>query len=186
MNNTQERGTTISSVHLAFHPDQLRLSDGSACSLLSHPVLPQSCTSRFPKQHLPCLSTAERPCDPPLPFCPGTQSKLIITTFKAGHTVPHPLAPNPLPLHAHACSTTASPFSRPAMGFSQFCVFTHGTHIYCVPSPCLEQCQELGMSRQMSRAPSLTSWHPPPLSLLLSMPGMLPSSPAQKMLSFNI
>ena len=33
MNNSQERGTTISSVHLAFHPDQLWLSDASAYSL---------------------------------------------------------------------------------------------------------------------------------------------------------
>lgn len=118
MNNTQEWGTTISSVRLAFHPDQLRLSDASACSLLSHPVPPRSCTSSSPKQHLPCPSTAEKPCDPPLPLCPGTQSELIITTFKAGHSLcPPALAPNPLPLREHACSTAASPFSRPAVGF---------------------------------------------------------------------
>ena len=71
-------------------------------------------------------------------------------------------------------------------GLSQFWVLTHGMHIYCVPRPCLQQCKELEMNRQVSRAQSLTPWHPLPLPLLLSMPGMLPSSPVQKMLSFNI
>ena len=112
-------GTTISSVRLAFHPDQLRLSDASACSLLSHPVPPESCTSSFPKQHLPCPSTAQktlRPTSPSLSWDTIRTDYYNVQGWSQS-VPPSALAPNPLPLRTHACSTAASPFSRPAVGF---------------------------------------------------------------------
>lgn len=44
--------------------------------------------------------------------------------------------------------------------FSQVSIFTHCMYLYCEPSLCLEWYQELGMNRELSRAQSLTSWHP--------------------------
>ena len=186
MNNTREWGTTTSSVHLVFHPDQLRLSDASACSLLSHPVPPQSCTSSFPKQVCRVHTLPKDPVTHRSPIVLGHNLNWLLQPSRLV-TVCYLPTSSQSPSLPHTCLLNSCfTILQTCCGLSQFCVLTHGMHTYCVPSRCLQQCKELGMNRQTSRAQSLTSWHLLPLPLLLSMPGMLPSFPAQKMLSFNI
>lgn len=160
-------------------------SPDQCCSLLTPPPTSSS-PIQSPLNPAPAIFLNNICCVHPLPKDPVAHlSPVSWDTIQTDYhnlqglsqSDPRPLAPqSPSPPYIYLLNSCFT-ILQTCYGFSQFSIFTHCMHIHIActftcTSMCLEQCKELGMNVEISRAQSLTFWHPLPLHVLLSMPGM--------------